>query len=602
MKEDDLDRLRAWASGEEREAKQGRGGRKNARPGKSGNSKPSKASRAPGSNKKSGGNRPGGNKSRGSLSKSGVKRNQPLQTEAERAEFRRFVAQSRKKVYDISLDEAKRQARKRKRRVSSAAESWAEWRDLHHGAPLPDRVLWLKDYRDSTFHPSPLLNEQDDVPDDRYFFVGIDAGTSGIRVALRDEFSQETRLFDYGENPVGATRFSFPTAVAVLDGTFVFGSTAVQASPEQRFVSFKAALVHPEVEAELLKRWRSLALPAPPESAAAIPSPSDLLYSVSVARALELSLQQLTERGQATNGRPASYSFAVGAPVDGTPQVSERFHRALATAVLLCGQIGPRPPIKKVLGSYAAAWEAAGPVCAAAPEEQRLFLKSEAYSAIRGLQKFKQSGNNFLIVDIGATTTELSLIRVGTDLLACYAACSIPVGVDYADRASLRGVRDDVLKARLRRHSSGGSPGDGASAKALEKLAEEIRRHLGGVLRAAIRKNEDPPSWKDLYVILAGGGSNVTELARVFREDPIPHNWVKRRFNLSPMLSEAVVVGASNRSIQDNELFELPSVLGTASPAWEDEETVGPDEVETVVPIYESPTREHDEVRKLRWV
>src|SRR5687768_10819171 len=53
------------------------------------------------------------------------------------------------------------------------------------------------------------------VADDRIFSVGLDAGTSGIRVAVHNEFHGATTLFDFGPNLAGGTRFSMPAVAAV---------------------------------------------------------------------------------------------------------------------------------------------------------------------------------------------------------------------------------------------------------------------------------------------------------------------------------------------------------------------------------------------------
>lgn len=105
----------------------------------------------------------------------------------------------------------------------------------------------------------------DDVAEDRWFSVGIDAGTSGIRVAAHDEFHAHTTLFDFGPNHAGGTRFSLPAVAAIQGDALVFGNDAVDARPADRFVSFKGAMVHAAAQERLCVQWASLGLPASQE-------------------------------------------------------------------------------------------------------------------------------------------------------------------------------------------------------------------------------------------------------------------------------------------------------------------------------------------------
>jgi hypothetical protein len=440
-----------------------------------------------------------------------------------------------------------------------------------------------------------ILQPPANVDSDRHFFVGIDAGTSGIRVALRDEYAQKSRIFDFGANRAGGTRFSFPTAIAVSDQRLLFGDEAVEAGSTCRFVSFKAAFVHPRVEEELNSRWDRLELPQLPAS------PADFLYSISVARALELSLRSLTERGPSPAPRPVSYSFAIGAPVADSADSHPRFHRGLAFAILLAGWVGKSPLIADMVCAYREGWNRASKLCALPPEEQRLHVKSEAYSAIRGLGKFQQFGKNFLVVDIGATTTEMSVIRIGQDRLACYAARSIPVGVDDADRP-LATAGADLIEVRVARHGNAGNGLNDEAVNALERTAKAMKTALGSVLKDAIDKNQDEKSWSEFHVVLVGGGSMVEPLTRVFRADELPHPWVSARHNLNPVVDPPEVVGASAKDVEPDEIFELPSVLGTCVPTYEDLDTVSPGHIEEVIPEYEDPLGELVRGQRPRWL
>lgn len=529
---------------------------------------------------------------------------QDRERERRREQFLKFVEAGNRVAFDRPVATRPH----RQRRISEAANDWDEWLAKYGTARLPDRIPGLtaeQPAKDDFF--ASLLNPPDAIEHDRHFFIGIDAGTSGIRIGLYDEYADETRLYDFGENAAGGTRFSFPVIAAVSGGRLILGNDAVTAMPEERFVSFKAALIHEEPEREIKRRWRELGLPYHQELGGAIPNVADFLYSVSIARALELALVALIERGGSSPTSQADIQFAVCAPVDAKPITQMRFHRALACAIILAGSVGNAPRINSMIHYFAFAWEAAGSVCSVPPENQRLYVKSEAYSAIRSLRKLLKDKNNFLIADIGATTTDLSVIRVGIDRLACFAAYSIAVGVDTADSRYLSATgsaANDVLSLRLERHGQEDRTIQQREAyrAALEETAKELQDGLRRVMRAAVDKNPDRSSWERIHVVVAGGGSNIDELKRVFTAGQLPHGFVRHRPVIPAVISETVVVGHSTQPPSRNEAFELLSVLGTSTPAYEDIEYRGPDEIAAVTPVFESPTGELDKIRYMRWV
>jgi hypothetical protein len=178
-----------------------------------------------------------------------------------------------------------------------------------------------------------LLDLRSGLKGVHHLFVGIDAGTSGIRVAVRDEYSGRNALVDFGPNAAGGTRFSFPTTIGVAGNRFVFGNQAVATEPRRRLVSVKAALVHPNIGQILNEQWRSLGLTAVAGNAKS--SIAEMLYSVLIARALEQALPTLAGSFGHRSDATLAFSFAVGAPVADGESEQFRFLRALASAVLL---------------------------------------------------------------------------------------------------------------------------------------------------------------------------------------------------------------------------------------------------------------------------
>jgi hypothetical protein len=437
-----------------------------------------------------------------------------------------------------------------------------------------------------------LTTSPDEIADDRFFFVGVDAGTSGIRVALHDEFHSTTSLHAFGPNDGGGTRFSFP-AVAGCDGeVLVLGNDAIGLAPPHRFVSFKGAMLHRQFELDLCARWRRLRLPYFQELCTEwSPSVADFLYSVSIARALELALPELVPQA---GSRDAYLGFAIGAPFTGDDPIKRRFERGFAAALLLAGSIGNRPPIARLVEHYAYAWEAGRQFADAPPETRRINVRSEAHCAILPLRRLFQVGRNFLIADIGAATTDISVVRIGSEQRPfCYATASAPVGVDTLDLLATSKSRtgEDVLSQRIYRSMNTSRPVRPQRHSFADREAEALeplRRVIGSVLHEAILKNDDKRGWRNLHMIIVGGGSQVPWLKAVVAQADSAHRYVQQRQALGVLLDPPHSAAGAPRK---DEEYELVSVLGCAVPEWEVGEYGTPDQVPRVRPTYWSLER-----------
>jgi hypothetical protein len=425
----------------------------------------------------------------------------------------------------------------------------------------------------------------DDVAPDRFFFVGIDAGTSGIRVGLHDELNKQTTLYDFGRNPAGGTRFSFPALAGAAGRLLELGGDVVDLPPDRRFVSFKGALVHRQMEEDLCRRWKSLRLPYADELCQSrAPSVADFLYAVSIARALELALHPLVDRN---SNSPAYLGFAVGAPFVGDDPLRHRFARGLATALLLTGAVGARPNLERVIECFAHAWGRARQIAEAPPEQRRINVRSEAHCAILPLRRLFQIGRSFLIADIGASTADISVVKIGTHQRPyCYAAASSPVGVDMLDLLIKQGgsAGADVLSKRIDRVS-----GESVTAPAGSRrptTVAPLQSSLRSVLHQAIHKNRSEAAWRTVYVVVVGGGSKIPVLHEVVMSASAPGGFIEQRQSMALDLESPDVVGASSRSPSRAENFELVSVLGASIPEWEIGEFSTPDQVPTVQPTY----------------
>jgi hypothetical protein len=426
-----------------------------------------------------------------------------------------------------------------------------------------------------------------DAGTDSFLFVGIDAGTSGIRVGVRDVFEAGTRLYDFGANEAGGTRFSFPAVAAVVDGRLRFGNEATAAPREARFASFKGGFVHRHRDGEIRDRWRSLRLPGWDSLCGeGLPSITDFLYAVTVARALELALPRLAGGADALEN--AHLSFGVGAPVGDDPQEGERYRRALGCAVGLFGAVGARPPLQRLLRNFAHVWYRSLPLCSREAGERRLHVRHEVDSAIRPFERLLTFGSNFLIADIGATTTEVAVLRIGKETVSCYASRSVAIGIDDFDRAVAHAAKRDTDVVHERRSRSQPRSWSALERQQRERagkaVADELTTALRGVLHQAVQVNPSEIGWRGVQVVIAGGGSHLDALRAVFAKNALPHPFIQHRNTVDIRLAAVEVRGASAKSPVPTEFPELVSVLGSSVPPWEGRAFRTPDQVEAVVP------------------
>jgi hypothetical protein len=352
----------------------------------------------------------------------------------------------------------------------------------------------LSDAGISTVPPSNmlevLLSHRDNA---EILIVGIDAGTTGVRVALHDTLEEDFFVFDFGGNSAGGTRFSFPAVVSCQDDRICFGNEAVSSSGESLFLGAKAALIHASVEEGLTEDW------AESESGNHVefgrgPTVADFLYSVVVARSLELSLPTLTRACE--RYRHAQYLFTLSAPTTGATITGRRFEQNLASALLLAGSVGRRPKVGTVAERFRDAWDKARRFCQRRDDERLLFIRPEAVAAILPFRRRFSNGDNVLIADVGGTTSDISLIRQGTGCLACYSLASAPIGLDQVDRSVAGGESrgKGMLEARLRRHAAG----RGATHhEALAAVCAELSRAARRATLAAVRKDRDAGGWAE---------------------------------------------------------------------------------------------------------
>ena len=137
-------------------------------------------------------------------------------------------------------------------------------------------------------------------------------------------------------------------------------------------------MIHRDAKVRLGDRWSAQGLPYAAELTSGVgASAAEFLYTVSLARAMELALPVLV-----TGGAPAHLTFTVGAPLNRDVSLSRRFERALAAALLLSGTVGAHPGVAELIERFASAWDQAQQFIGVRASDRRLWVRSEAHAAI----------------------------------------------------------------------------------------------------------------------------------------------------------------------------------------------------------------------------
>lgn len=436
----------------------------------------------------------------------------------------------------------------------------------------------------------PTTMSENDV-----FHVGLDVGTSGIRIGCTNSFTGQVSFFDFGANLAGGTRFSFPALVGIEGTTMVFGNDAVPTPWRNRFASFKAGLLFPERERQDTAQWARLDLVPHTDAFSGSDGPgiACFLFAAAVGRVLTEALPTLI--GDLEN---RFLTFSVGAPLDGDSR-RPLFRRTFATGVLLAGRVPPRIEASHLVELFARAWDDSVSLASAPEGLRRVYVRHEAQLVTRPLEALMQPMRTFLVVDVGATTTEVAILRQGDDgIIHRWASESLPVGIDSADLDKLRASgQHDLVALRVNRKT-----GKRVRQPWIEELADDVWREVRRVSQDAIALNPDRKSWSVLNVALAGGGSNLSEIRKAVLKGDRPHKFVESLVHHPLRLEKDVtVVGASTSHIDASEVPELLCLAGAVTSPDEDQ-PYSEATLDEVLPTYEDPIAELKRDRRGRWL
>jgi len=448
-------------------------------------------------------------------------------------------------------------------------------------SPVEPKPVWGDEWKEPLPDIEPVTEEHswwkrlnDKSGDERSFHIGVDSGTSGIRVASFREDHERARLFDFGENLAGGTRFSFPSAAGVKNNRLLLGNDAVELNPRDRFESLKRSIMFRSESEKFNELWTKLKLPFSKEfSGKEGPGAGEFLFTILIARSIELSLPELLS-GDFNDLRDFDDVlplFVMGHPIGKKDEEQEhRFARVLATALVMMGNVGPSPDVEEAAKKFAGAWVKSAKMIEEDTTERLFKLRTEVEATVVALSEYLTNDGVFVLADLGATTVELSVImRPTSGVLNVWVNKSLPLGVDILDyRFADEEGRVDHIKRRIdRRSRSDGGGQELADTPEFQGFVEVLAKNIKSVMYKAVSLHPYRPDWTNIRVCIAGGGSNIKPLRNVFKNDLISaHPFIENAELMMLRTKETKVVGENAEQIVQEERAELTCVCGLADP------------------------------------
>lgn len=436
------------------------------------------------------------------------------------------------------------------------------------------------------------------VPAGPQLIIGLDFGTSGTKVVVRDAMAaaEPPTAINFGTpREMGFSSFSFPSTIAIAGGTLLYGAEAERSAD-------RADEVHRSTKRSLLRIAKSSSDPdqegrnahRPPIRTELVHEFLSTMYLAEVMR----STWQVLEHAFPQFDRNAAI-INLDVPVSSLGEDSkaaDTFRRILRVARVLSLE----PPVNDLdrAGRYwLDARRSLPPLLE--PGERREEVIPEAVATIAGLGEVVKRGAwdaNFAVVDIGAGTTDLGFFRFPdreARRAVFYSAMTAPFGCDDVDRAICRqlGFPRPTAKQlgliRLKKTQFDGRPlqvfdsavmVDEYLRQATDQIAGRATQAWKTAFGQAYNKERVESRWKDLDVFLVGGGSLVPGLSEPYRLPP--WNRVRtvrvRQINRDLSLSGA---GAESSAPESRDMIFLLAALGLSLPTPDRPEMQHPDAV-----------------------
>lgn len=383
--------------------------------------------------------------------------------------------------------------------------------------------------------------------------VGLDLGTHGTKILVRQRGDQRAFCFGPRRSTSGYARFVFPTLIGLSSDRIYFGSRA--RSCETVYRSIKVRLLG--VEAEKV-------LPDYPPG----PEP-DLLVTAYLAWILRKLAEELKRRI-----RNPSLILNVGAPMDrnGNQSLEERYLHIIHAAWTLAveqEQIAVSQGI--TLGEAAQTLEPLLSQNYLARATRRYNVLPETIAPLVSLSRDPRvATGRYMVIDMGAGTTEASVSNFsapdGNQVVTCYSDQTEVFGGDDFERAN-NGVLSSPTKQEL-----------------LERLVKLMRRVWANGYQRDCANHTARESWKKLNVLLTGGGTLRPEVTQLVEEAYLLYPWPKNAHDVDYRVDRHRPVDlVSMREVRDDYgMLAVANGLTVEQPQWPD--YFSPAEVESLAP------------------
>ena len=450
-----------------------------------------------------------------------------------------------------------------------------------------------------------------------FVVIGLDFGTSGTKIVVRLlDKGRPASAIDFGTDQAGFSRFSFPSTIALDGSRFVFGSEAEKHQHGPVFRSLKRTLISTDGD---VRHPRPAEPPPRPHDLSAHPHFLVAVYLGEVLRRVrKLAAQEYDP--------DSKFLYNLDIPVsqlDGSA-VQRGFQTALDAAVDFAETNGLQ------LTDYPVLWERWLEVLdretTGRPDRtvKRWELVPESSAIVKGAEAalapiLPDSRRYTAIVDIGAGTTDMGWLRWVTreegDHVYFYSAKICLVGCDDVDHGLLdflavleddrprlfpmvREAKPELAAGRSVHMGEGCRPlSQDDLARAVDEVAGRCFREYGVSFGEAYEKEKNTDRWKDIRVILVGGGSQLAGFGGQFGQHP---RWQFGRSVDLLLPGNSVSVGFATRTLgamgvtseppgDADTVFLLPA-LGLSYPAEEILEPTLPDDIAPLLPGPRGPT------------
>lgn len=445
--------------------------------------------------------------------------------------------------------------------------------------------------------------------------IGLDFGTSGTKVAVQWHRTKgrPVRVVDFGTDQAGFSRFSFPSTIALEGARLLFGVDAEERHDGRVFRSLKRTLIHANGDVR----------PAVPSGAPPRLQDLDAHPHFLVAAYLGAVLRRV--RGLVVQQYDADTQFFYNLDIPVSQLDGGRVQRGYQTALDAAVDFAESDDLPSY--DYPTLWdrwveilgrESTG---AADPEHKRWALIPESSAIVKGAEAalasiLPGSRRYAAIVDIGAGTTDMGWFRWTAsdeeDRLYFFSAKTCLVGCDDVDARLL-----DILAVPTNQRTQlfprvreakpelgvDGSVDVGEGYRSLgsddldQAVAEVAGRcftEYGVSFGQAYKKEKNTDRWKDIRVVLVGGGSQLEGFRGQFRLHPrwqqfgrdvdflLPGSFESAAFTANTLEG----IGASEVPPTNADVVFLLPALGLSYPA---EEIPDPTLPEEIAPLPQGP-------------